>query len=179
MASINDNLFTTLMRFAVPRELGCRILTQWGPVTIRFSEKGLQELTFDPQDAPAKEADSVFRGTFLRWIANYELLSPAQRWRYLAPKGTDFQLSVWRALTQIPHGATVCYQDIAKKIGKPKANRAVGSAVGANPISVLIPCHRVIRASGRLGNYRWGMDRKLALLDAEQEAGSDLTRLFK
>jgi len=168
-----------MMEFAATHEVGYRVLTQWGPVTTRFSPEGLQALVFDDQDSPAKEADSAFRETFLKWIASYQSLPSTERWQYLAPEGTDFQLSVWKALNQIPFGKTVCYQDIARMIGNPKANRAVGSAVGANPISVLIPCHRVIQASGKIGNYRWGADRKLALLDAEQEVGSDLTRLFK
>lgn len=82
-------------------------------------------------------------------------------------QGTNFQLKVWEALMRIPHGACVTYGDIARAIGKPKASRAVGSAVGANPICVLIPCHRVIRASGVIQNYRWGPGRKNALLALE------------
>jgi AraC family transcriptional regulator of adaptative response/methylated-DNA-[protein]-cysteine methyltransferase len=77
--------------------------------------------------------------------------------------GTNFQISVWKALLQIPPGRVVSYGDIATAIGKSGANRAVGTAVGANPVSVLIPCHRVIRQSGGLGGYRWGLPRKQAL----------------
>lgn len=83
-------------------------------------------------------------------------------------KGTNFQLKVWEALLKIPAGALVTYGDLANGIGKPKASRAVGAAVGANMISLLIPCHRVILASGVVHNYRWGADRKRAILALEQ-----------
>lgn len=82
-------------------------------------------------------------------------------------RGTNFQLKVWEALLKIPYGACVTYGDIAKDIGSPKANRAVGAAVGANLISVLIPCHRVILSSGVIHNYRWGVARKKAVLAME------------
>ncbi len=81
--------------------------------------------------------------------------------------GTKFQLSVWRALVQIPHGHLVSYSAVAKAIGNAKASRAVGSAVGSNAIGVLIPCHRVIRETAVIGNYRWGTVRKRALLARE------------
>lgn len=82
-------------------------------------------------------------------------------------RGTNFQLKVWEALLNIPAGAVVTYEDIAERIGKPGATRAVGSAVGHNPIAVLIPCHRVIRKVGDFGNYRYGALRKKALLARE------------
>ena len=85
----------------------------------------------------------------------------------LQPKGTAFQQSVWKALIEIPAGETRTYTQIAARIGKPKAVRAVGTAIGANPIAYLIPCHRVIRADGNLGGYRWGLERKMQMLEAE------------
>ncbi|MFT5259214.1 MAG: AraC family transcriptional regulator of adaptative response [Gammaproteobacteria bacterium] len=91
---------------------------------------------------------------------------------YLHIKGTNFQLKVWEALLKIPMGKCVSYQTIAQSIERPKASRAVGSAIGKNPIGWLIPCHRVIRASGVLGNYRWGATRKRSLLGWEGELGS-------
>lgn len=81
--------------------------------------------------------------------------------------GTGFQITVWRALLDIPRGSTTTYGQIAESIGHPGAHRATGTAVGRNPVAWLIPCHRVIRRSGALGNYRWGPDRKLAMLDWE------------
>lgn len=81
--------------------------------------------------------------------------------------GTNFQMQVWQALLKIPCGGAVSYQAVAKYIGKPKASRAVGSAVGANPVSLLIPCHRVIQATGIVENYGWGTPRKRLILAME------------
>lgn len=85
----------------------------------------------------------------------------------LALRGTPFQRAIWQALLGIPRGETRTYREIASAIGKPRATRAVGSAVGANPIAVIIPCHRVIRADGALGGYAWGVDAKIRLLQSE------------
>lgn len=82
-------------------------------------------------------------------------------------RGTNFQLKVWEALLQIPTGTVTTYEGIARRIGQPNASRAVGTAVGHNPIAVLIPCHRVIRKVGDFGNYRYGTLRKKALLARE------------
>ena len=82
-------------------------------------------------------------------------------------KGTNFQIQVWRALLKIPNAGVLTYQGLAEVVGNPKASRAVGSAVGKNPVAYLIPCHRVIRATGELGGYRWGETRKTALLGWE------------
>lgn len=81
--------------------------------------------------------------------------------------GTPFQLRVWEALQTIPYGQTVSYADIAKQIGQPKAVRAVGNAVGNNPITIVVPCHRVVRTGGGLGGYAWGIERKKWLLTHE------------
>ena len=78
--------------------------------------------------------------------------------------GTNFQIKVWEALLSIPSGSVVSYQDLARRLGKPSAARAVGSAVGQNPISFLIPCHRAIRKMGITGDYHWGSARKKAIL---------------
>jgi len=77
--------------------------------------------------------------------------------------GTNFQVNVWKALLELPSASLSSYGDIAHKIGKPKASRAVGTAIGQNPIAFLIPCHRVIQQSGKLGGYRWGEVRKHAI----------------
>lgn len=87
---------------------------------------------------------------------------------HLQLDGTEFQQKVWDALLEIPANTTTTYADIAKKIGKPKAVRAVGTAVGANPVAYLIPCHRVIRTDGTLGGYRWGLEVKKRMLDFEK-----------
>jgi len=85
-------------------------------------------------------------------------------------RGTAFQQRVWQALREIPAGATVSYAEIAKRIGAPKAVRAVAQACAANALAVAIPCHRVVRNDGGLSGYRWGVDRKRALLDREANA---------
>ncbi len=85
--------------------------------------------------------------------------------------GTNFQLSVWRALLAIPRQSVVAYGELAEFIGKPQAARAVGNAVGANPIAWLIPCHRVIKNSGALGGYHWGPARKESMLALELAVG--------
>lgn len=84
-------------------------------------------------------------------------------------KGTPFQEAVWQALCEIPYGKTCSYQDIAKKVGRPKAMRAVGGANHRNPISILIPCHRVIGQDGSLVGYGGGLEAKKFLLDLEQK----------
>ncbi len=83
-------------------------------------------------------------------------------------KGTNFQLKVWEALLKIPDGGVTTYGDIAESLHVPGASRAVGTAVGSNPVSWLIPCHRVIRSTGELGGYAWGIERKKVMLMKEQ-----------
>ncbi|NET11053.1 MAG: methylated-DNA--[protein]-cysteine S-methyltransferase [Symploca sp. SIO2B6] len=92
-------------------------------------------------------------------------------------KGTNFQLQVWRALLNIPFAGITTYQDLAISMGRPTAARAIGTAIGRNPIGYLIPCHRVIRASGELGGYRWGLERKTALLGWEACQRQSLEKL--
>ena len=82
-------------------------------------------------------------------------------------RGTAFQRRVWAALRQIPAGQTLSYQQLAKKLGQPTAYRAVANACGANPGALLVPCHRVLRSNGDLGGFRWGIERKAALLKLE------------
>jgi len=82
-------------------------------------------------------------------------------------RGTNFQIKVWEALLKIPSGRLACYEDIAQLIDNPTAQRAVGTAIGANHIAYLIPCHRVIQKVGTTGNYRWGQYRKKAILGWE------------
>ncbi|WP_432791596.1 methylated-DNA--[protein]-cysteine S-methyltransferase [Brevibacterium sp. K11IcPPYGO002] len=85
----------------------------------------------------------------------------------LAAKGTEFQRSVWQALTQIPYGSTAGYGQLAEMLGRPGAARAVGAANGKNPISIIVPCHRVIGADGSLTGYAWGEEKKRTLLTLE------------
>ncbi|MBI3419897.1 MAG: methylated-DNA--[protein]-cysteine S-methyltransferase [Proteobacteria bacterium] len=93
----------------------------------------------------------------------------AARWSAsaLALYGTEFQLKVWKTIMQIQPGEVMSYADVAAMVGKPQATRAVGMAVGSNPVSMLVPCHRVIGADGKLSGTRWGEDRKRILLAME------------
>jgi methylated-DNA-[protein]-cysteine S-methyltransferase len=94
----------------------------------------------------------------------------------LAPRGTEFQQRVWRELCAIPYGATISYRELAARIGKPSAMRAVGAANGRNPISIIVPCHRVIGADNSLTGYGGGLACKRALLNLEAETWQRLQR---
>ena len=104
------------------------------------------------------ELDAYFAGRLKKFTVPLEL------------RGTPFQKAVWEALLRIPYGETRSYSDIALAIGKPAAVRAVGLANGANPVSIIVPCHRVIGKSGDLVGYGGGLERKRALLDLEARA---------
>jgi AraC family transcriptional regulator of adaptative response/methylated-DNA-[protein]-cysteine methyltransferase len=96
----------------------------------------------------------------------------------LAYPGTEFQASVWKGLLSIPYGRTWSYEDLAKKVGRPGAQRAVGTANGANRIAIVIPCHRVVNKGGKLGGYGGGLWRKRFLLDLEQGQAVSEPMLF-
>ncbi len=98
--------------------------------------------------------------------------SPGEGKLHLFVKGTNFQLKVWEALLRIPMGGVTTYQQIARSIQKPKALQAVGSAVGSNHVAYLIPCHRVIRKDGVLGEYRWSAPRKKSMIGWEMAKAS-------
>ncbi|PLX35544.1 MAG: 6-O-methylguanine DNA methyltransferase, partial [Hyphomicrobiales bacterium] len=122
----------------------------------------------DYAEQPARTADYVAR-----------LFDPS-RWSAETPLkliliGGAFDISVWSILLNIPMGSAVTYADIALKLGKPGAARAVGSAVGRNPISFAVPCHRVLRKDGAFGGYHWGVTRKRALIgwEAARTAGAE------
>lgn len=85
----------------------------------------------------------------------------------IQPLGTPFQLEVWQAMTQLRKGETITYSQLALRIGRPAAARAVGNAVGANPIGIIIPCHRIIKSDGKIGGFRWGVENKRLLLALE------------
>jgi len=93
----------------------------------------------------------------------------------LAPVGTDFQREVWGAIAQIPFGETISYAELARRCGKPSAARAAGAATGRNPITIVIPCHRVVGTGGALTGYAGGLERKLKLLDLERRHERPIT----
>ena len=97
--------------------------------------------------------------------------APGKAWTLpLDARGTAFQKAVWKTLRGIPSGTTVSYAEVARRVGRPRAVRAVGQAIGANPLAVVVPCHRVLRGDGSIGGYRWGVERKRALLEREARA---------
>ena len=107
---------------------------------------------------------------FERWVKHTVEYLDGSCLRFDLPldlRGTAFQERVWRALLEIPNGQTASYAEVARRIGRPKAARAVASACAANPVAVVVPCHRVVRTDGGLSNYRWGVDRKRRLLERE------------
>ena len=110
-----------------------------------------------------KHRDQIQQNAILVFTQDWSRLDKIK----LHIKGTDFQLKVWQALLTIPMGKLSTYSNIADKINNPKASRAVGSAIGDNPVAFLIPCHRVIKSTGLLGQYHWGCDRKAAMIGWE------------
>lgn len=129
-------------------------------------QKLVEELQDDFSEAVFLGADSEFERVVARVVA---LVDGTDVGIDLAldVRGTAFQIRVWRALQEIPSGETVTYSQLAARLGRPSAARAVASAVAKNPIAIAIPCHRVVRTDGTLGGYRWGLDRKRALLLSE------------
>lgn len=89
----------------------------------------------------------------------------------LDPQGTDFQKTVWKAIYRVPYGRTITYGDLARRAGRPKAPRAAGAATGRNPLGIIVPCHRIVGASGSLTGYAGGLNRKRALLALEGVPG--------
>lgn len=120
------------------------------------------ESRFDDAVAPFPETKQQLAEYFAGDRTTFELP--------LAMEGTEFQKQVWKALLDIPFGVTMSYGELARKIGKPNASRAVGLANGRNPISIIVPCHRVIGSNGSLTGYGGGLPRKEALLSLEREA---------
>jgi methylated-DNA-[protein]-cysteine S-methyltransferase len=157
-----------------PRNLvaQARVDTPLGPVTLAASAEGLAGLWFDGQkhhpgtlDAP-HDASHPFIAQAFAELQRY--WSGERRFEVrLAPQGTPFQRAVWGALRDIPAGCTTTYAAVAASAGAPSAARAAGAAIGRNPLSIIVPCHRVLGGDGSLTGYAGGLDRKRALLDME------------
>lgn len=127
-------------------------------------EKALEDLKFRFPNASFMERQTAFHASALS-IFSKDWNRPESVKLHL--KGTDFQLKVWQSLLAIPVGKLSTYGSLAGKIGHSGASRAVGTAIGSNPVAFLIPCHRVIRSSGEIGGYRWGSDRKQLMIGWE------------
>ncbi|MDP2574218.1 methylated-DNA--[protein]-cysteine S-methyltransferase [Vibrio penaeicida] len=159
MKNLSENVYTILS-------------SKLGDVTIQANDDGLLGIWFETYTTKPQELGREDRKHNVLAEACKQLTEYFDGGRKtfdvpLAAKGTDFQKQVWQALTQIPFGETWSYQDLANTIGNPKAVRAVGLANGKNPISVIVPCHRVIGKSGKLTGYAGGLERKEALLKLE------------
>lgn len=140
-----------------------------GPLYLVASAKGLYGIFWKKQPVPLiKRADSVILET-IRQLEEYFAGKRKVFSLPLSPCGTDFQQKVWQQLRLIPFAATNSYSEIARKIGHPKASRAVGAANGKNPLSIVVPCHRVIGADGSLTGFAGGMKIKSRLLELEQK----------
>ena len=152
----------------------------FGLALVMVTERGLAGLAFcDPGSERDALADMQHRWPQARYVEDMGATAPyaarifdPANWRADSPLrvvliGTDFQVSVWNALLRIPMGKAVAYSDLAKEIGRPDAPRAVGAAVGANPVSFVVPCHRAVGKSGALTGYHWGLTRKRAILGWE------------
>jgi AraC family transcriptional regulator of adaptative response/methylated-DNA-[protein]-cysteine methyltransferase len=152
----------------------------FGTALVFASDRGLAGLAFaDPGEEQAALLDMTRRWPRANCIADQDATAALARrvfdtstWRPDQPLrvmliGTDFEVRVWETLLKIPMGRAVCYSDIAGKIDRPAASRAVGAAVGKNPISFVVPCHRALGKSGALTGYHWGITRKQAMLGWE------------
>ena len=153
----------------------------FGEAILVATERGLAGLGFvDGGDRAAALADMQRRWPKAAYVEDEAATAPLARrifdplsWRAEQPLrvvliGTDFEVRVWQTLLRVPLGRATTYSDIASRIGKPSASRAVGAAVGKNPISFVVPCHRVLGRSGALTGYHWGLTRKQAMLGWEQ-----------
>ncbi len=147
----------------------------FGDVLLAGTRRGLSHLSFVDQGADGA-ADQLSKAWPNATLARNDqsmsalarqIFSGGGNALHLRLKGTNFQLQVWQALLKIPSGNQTSYSELAKTIGRPNSHRAVANAVGRNPVAWLIPCHRVLRASGALGGYRWGVDRKAEILTWE------------
>ena len=165
---------TTLTSIQQACTAQCRVSTPLGPLLLARTTVGLAGAWFDQQryhptawDAPHVPADPLLQRT-AQQLARYFNGEAVQFDVALDLHGTPFQRGVWQALLRIDRGATRRYGDIAAQLGTPSASRAVGAAVGRNPVSVIVPCHRVLGSGGALTGYAGGLERKVALLELEQ-----------
>lgn len=143
-------------------------LTPLGPMTVASDGTAVTHVLFGTHVLEGRAAPTELTNRTANELQEYLAGKRTAFDIPLAPAGTDFQRAVWKALQNIPYGQTRSYADIAAVVGNPKATRAVGSANNRNPIAVLIPCHRVVGANGKLTGYAGGLALKQRLLDLER-----------
>lgn len=141
-----------------------------GPLTLTQEDQALTGLHFGEHPQQGAEGPTPLLEEAARQLEEYFAGQRKEFSLPLAPKGTEFQLRVWQALLQIPYGETRSYGELAAMVGNPKACRAVGGANHRNPLSILIPCHRVVGTGGSLTGYAGGLNVKEFLLKLESEA---------
>ena len=159
----------------------CETSTPIGRLLLTGDESGLRGISFDNGRHPAQVAETWQRTEepFRDAIAQLADYFAGRRRRFdlaLAPQGTPFQRQVWSALTGIPYGETVSYSELARRVGRPSATRAVGAANGRNPLPIVVPCHRVIGADGSLTGFGGGLAIKRRLLELEAAPPDSLRR---
>jgi len=139
-----------------------------GRLLLAGDEKGLHKLLFGGKPEVGWREDPVALAEPVRQLRAYFAGELRDFELPLAPAGTPFQLRVWRELCRIPYGQTISYGELARRVGSPKGSRAVGLANGANPIAIIVPCHRVIGSNGKLTGYGGGLKNKEWLLTLER-----------
>ncbi|HEV3130958.1 MAG TPA: methylated-DNA--[protein]-cysteine S-methyltransferase [Acidimicrobiales bacterium] len=166
-----------------PAIVYCHSDTPLGVVLLTSSDGALSGLYFtdrrhSPRLDPSWTHDSAPFAEVRRQLDEYFEGRRTSFDQPLALRGSRFDRAVWTSLQSIPHGMTVSYGQIARRIGQPQAARAVGAANGRNPVSVIVPCHRVIGSDGKLGGYGWGVERKAWLLEHERAMSDGQTRFI-
>ena len=178
MASTNAILFTIIITDHMRTGVEHLIPSRFGVMALEFSSQGLLRMGYLKLNESITE-DSDVHNNWNNWLDGFTAQNASDQWKQLSPNGTAFQKLVWRSLLEIPLGAQLHYSEIASRLGRPKSSRAVATAIAANPIFLLIPCHRVVPLKGGTGQYKWGAQRKQQLLSAEAQVGTTLNDLFR
>ncbi len=171
MTGISTEVDQTYVQTAVPSPVG--------ELTVIGSESGVRAILW-PNDRPGRVTINHLvvpdtEGRLEMVVTQLDEYFARTRQEFTVPivlRGTEFQRAVWRQLTEIPYGHTMSYSELATKIGKPNAARAVGAAAGLNPVSVIVPCHRLVGARGSLTGFAGGLDAKRWLLRHERDEAS-------
>ena len=152
------------------------LYTPWGNLHLDYTQYGIRNAYFTSESLKSDQSDNEIVSQFSAiWGGHHEWLKSDEFWQgklslrvKLHVRGTLFQRSVWNTLAQIPYGGVLSYGDLAVLMQQPRSVRAVASAVARNPVAWFVPCHRIVRRNGEVGQYRWSTDRKEAMLRYEK-----------